>query len=270
MEKGSKMKLSLSGRLVECSGENLLSTGEFLDLAGLSGYDAVDLRASQLNPNTSGDDIDTIRKGLERNHLNLFEAAYRGSLAGDASETFARFAGLVADFGGEGIRISGDAATLKQAARLAAPHGIRILYQMHTGGTFETVASAARAVADIAEPNFGVMPEPANLMMAGETFGETMFEALRGHIFGVHVQTLIMRPDAKQSLMLAGGTEIRYERVPYQKNQQTDFPTFFAALRQVGFDGFVNELEPAPAPEQVEATARSAATFLRPMLNASR
>jgi sugar phosphate isomerase/epimerase len=133
---------------------------------------------------------------------------------------------------------------------------------MHTGGPFETIAAAAQAVAEIAEPNFSVMPEPANLLMAREKFTPDMFAPLCGRIGGVHVQTLEVRPDAKNALKLKDGTEVRYDRVEYADNRQTDFATFFEALRRVGFDGYVNELEPYPGKENLEETVAKAAQFL--------
>ena len=224
------MRLSLSGRLVESGGGTIIAVREFLDLAGACGYDAVDLRATQLGPETAEAELDALRKGLAENELAVFEGAYRGTLDGEGAGAFSRFAGLIADVGGEGIRCGGDLATLKRAAQIAAPHGVRVLYQMHTGGPFETIASAAEAVAEVGEANFGVMPEPANLLLAGQTFAEEMFEPLRGHIFGVHVQTIEVRPDAESSLRLADGTEVKYGRVTYEANTQIDFATFFAAL----------------------------------------
>lgn len=260
------MKLSLSGRLVESGGATIISNGEFLDLAGTCGYDAVDLRATQLTPETGQTELEVLREGLMENDLELFESAYRGDLDAEGEKAFAEFAGLVADLGGQGVRMGGDLATLKRAAQLAAMHGIRILYQMHTGGPFETIASAAAVVAEINEPSFGVMPEPANLLMAGERFSEDMFEPLRGRIFGVHVQTIETGPDKEGSLKLADGTEVKFGRVPYEENKQIDFATFFAALRQVEFDGYVNELEPCPGAEELQETVRRAGAFLRPFL----
>ena len=257
------MKLSLSGRLVESGAGTIVSVREFLDLAGRHGYDAVDLRASQLNPQTTPEELDTIRAGLEANGLAVFEGAFRGTLDPAEHEIFAQFAATVAELGGEGIRVSGSLEVLKQAAQLAAPHGVGILYQMHTGGPFETIAGAARAVAEVDEPNFGLMPEPANLVMARQAFTEDMFEPLRDRIFGVHMQTLEVSADAADALKLADGTEVRYDRVPYEQNTQTDFATFFAALRGVGFDGYVNELEPCPPVEELDETVRLAADFLR-------
>ena len=260
------MKLSLSGRLVESGSETLMPVQDFLQLAARTGYDAVDLRRTQLSPTNTVDEVGAIRAGLADTGLAVFETAYAGSLDGAGAAEFAAFAKRVAGLGGEAIRMGGDLATLKRAAQLSAPHGVRVVYQMHTNGSFETVAMAAQSLAEIDEPNFGIMPEPSNLLMAGEAFEEDMFAPLAGRIFGVHVQTLEVSPDAENALKLCDGTEVRYQRVPYAENHQIDFAMFFAALRNVGFDGFVNELEPCQPLDQLEDTVTAASTFLRPFL----
>ena len=261
------MKLSLSGRLVETAEGTIVSVGEFVELAARCGYDAVDLRFSQLPPDAPEAVWGALRAALSASGLAVFQAAWAGGLeAPDAERTFSGFAGRLAGLGAEGVRMSGDAPTLKLAARLAAPHGLRVHYQMHTDGPFETVAAALRTVEEIGEPNFAVVPEPANLMMAREAFGADMLAPLAGHIGGAHVQTVEVRPDAPDALRLADGTEVRYARVPYDENRQIDFATFFAALRRAGFDGFVNELEPCPGLDALEDTVRRAAEFLRPLI----
>lgn len=260
------MKLSLSGRLVEGGTGTILTAERFLKLARDCGYEAIDLRATQLGPETDAVELEHLRDGLKTHKLELFEGQHRGGLDAVGQEAFSQLAERVAYLGGRGIRVGGDLATLKHACRLAAPHGLRILYQMHTNGPFETVLAAAAAIAEIDEPNFGVMPEPSNLLMAGETFSQDMFAPLTGRIFGVHVQTLEVHPDAPNALRLTDGTEVRYLRVPYAENRQIDFAVFFAALRQAGFSGYVNELEPCPGEAEVEATVSEAAAFLRPLL----
>lgn len=264
------MKLSLSGRLVETGSGPLLALPEFLALASRNGYDAVDLRATQLALDTPDGELTALRQGLEEHGLTVFEGAFRGPVDETNEMTFSEFAARIAALGGTGIRVGGDIATLKRAAQAAAAHGVNVLYQMHTGGPFETIAGAAEAIAEIDQPNFGVMPEPANLLMAGETFSTDMFEPLRGRVLGVHVQTLVVTPDASNRLTLNSGAEVRYTRVPYAENTQIDFETFFSALRQIGFNGFVNELEPCPGLDALATVVAEAASFLRPLLSGTR
>ncbi|OGV70812.1 MAG: hypothetical protein A3K19_26850 [Lentisphaerae bacterium RIFOXYB12_FULL_65_16] len=256
------MKLSLSGRLVESGKETILPVREFLVLAKRHGYAAVDLRATQLGPTTTDADFAALKAALKETGLAVFEGAFGGKLDAAGEKALTEFASRLASLGAKGLRMGGDLATLKRACQVVAPFHLQILYQMHTNSPFETIASTAKAIAEIAEPNFAVMPEPANLLMAREKFTPDMFAPLRGRIGGVHVQTLEVRPDAKNVLKLTDGTEVRYDRVEYADNRQTDFATFFQALKRAGFDGFVNELEPCPGKEKVEETVANAAAFL--------
>ena len=61
------MKLSLSGRLVESAEGPIVPVREFLELAARCGYDAVDLRASQLGPETPEAELGEIRAALAGN-----------------------------------------------------------------------------------------------------------------------------------------------------------------------------------------------------------
>lgn len=256
------MLLSLSGRIVESDGGTTLAIREFLALAKRNGYRAVDLRATQLSAATSDAEVAVIQSALAEADLMLFEGACGGKLDASGECDFTKLAGRLAALKAQGMRMGGDLATLKRACRLAAPFGLKVFYQMHTGGPFETVASARKAIDEIGEPNFAVLPEPSNLLMAREKFSADMLAPLKGKIGGVHIQTIEIRPDAQQALKLLDGTEVRYERVDYEQNNQLDFATFFKALRHVGFTGCVNELEPYPGPEKLESTVAKAAKFL--------
>lgn len=256
------MELSLSGRVVESGSNNILTVREFFELARRNGYKAVDLRASQFSQDTSDAGFNAIKSGLSETGLRVFEGAFNGRLDDAGEKDFIKFAKRLADLKAQGIRMGGDLAVLKRACILAAPLGLKIFYQMHTGGLFETIASTAKAIAEINEFNFAVLPEPSNLFMAREKFSADMLVPLKGRIGGIHVQTIEIHTDAQQTLKLSDGTAVNYERVDYEQNRQIDFPVFFQALRHVGFEGYINELEPCPGGEKLEDTVAKAAKFL--------
>lgn len=262
------MKLSLSGRLVEKSGsQTAVPVPEFIRLAARFGYDAVDLRASQVNPDTPSAVLAEVKSALRSTGLSVFAGQYQGKLADAAEEgRLVAFAARLAELGAYSLRMGAPPPVLKRAAQLVAPLGLRVHYQMHTNSPFETIAGAAAVLAEINEPNFGLVPEPANLSLAGLPFNRDMFAPLRGGIVGVHVQTLVVCSDGANALKLCDGREVRYTRVPYADNRHTPFAVFFDALRQVGFDGYVNELEPMPAEGELENVVREAAAFLKPLL----
>jgi len=262
------MKLSLSGRIVELNGTtSAMSVCDFLHLAARCGYAAVDLRASQLNPKTTPEEIQAIADTLQTLKLDVYAGQYGGPLATPEDEKrLVSFAETLKALGGQGIRMSAAVPVLKRASQLVAPLGLKIQYQMHTNSPFETIVGGAQVVREIGEPNFGLIPEPANFALAGLEFTEEMLEPLRGAIAGVHVQTLTVFPGGAQTLTLSDGRAVSYTRVPYAENRCIPFATFFQALRHVGFDGYVNELEPRPGDGNSEAMALDAANFLKTFL----
>ena len=259
------MKLSLSGRIVELDGKTTaMPTIAFLEMAARCGYDAVDLRASQVMPETPEAELREIKLALAKLNLEFFAGQYNGPLATPEDEkAFVAFAQALKGLGAHGIRMSSQVPVLKRASQLVAPLGLRIQYQMHTNSPFETIVGGAEVVSQIGEPNFGLVPEPANFALAGLSFSEDMLEPLRGAIAGVHVQTLTVFPGGAKTLKLKDGRSVSYTRVPYAQNDCIPFGTFFKALRHVGFDGYVNELEPRPEDGDSEAVAKEAALFLR-------
>lgn len=262
------MKLSLSGRLVEINANTTaMPVGDFLRLAAQTGYDAVDLRGSQLNPETPVSLVAEIKATLAEFKLEVFAGSYGGKLVDrDEEKRFVAFAETLAGLNAFSIRLGAPPETLKRAARLVAPLGLNIYYQMHTNSPFETIDGAAEVIAEINEPNFGLAPEPANLALAGLPFHLNMFDKLRGGMVGAHVQTLIVCGDGEQTLTLRDGRKVRYTRVPYAENSQIPFALFFQALKHAGFDGYINELEPYPADGDCEAVAAEAARFLRSVM----
>ena len=225
------------------------------------------MRASQVKPSTTEAELKEIKRALADLKLDLFAGQYNGPLATPEDEqAFVAFARSLKGLGAHGIRMASAPPVLKRASQLVAPLGLRIQYQMHTNSPFETIAGGAEVVAEIGEPNFGLVPEPANFALAGLEFSEDMLEPLRGAIAGVHVQTLTVFPGGAKTLKLRDGRSVSFTRVPYAQNDCIPFKTFFQALRHVGFDGYVNELEPRPEDGNSEALAMEAASFLRRFL----
>lgn len=258
------MKFSISGRCVlpTKAGAGLaMENAAFLAMAHDVGFDGVDLRWEQVNPTLPAAKVEEVRRicretGLEVAAVNAKDLA---------AEPFRRMIALAQELGCGRIRVRGDVATLQQAADLARPAGIRIAEQMHTGAAFETVAAAGETLARVDRENFGVIIEPANLRMAGDTFTAANFEPLRDRIFWCHVQSIAVAPaeSAEGKVTLRSGVEIGFKRVAIHENTDCDFRGFFAALRGIGFDGYVNCLEPAPAADDWGRFFMDYLSFLR-------
>lgn len=265
------MKFSLSGRCVLPTkpGAGLAMANEaFLAMAHDVGFDGVDLRWEQMNPTVPDAEVEEVRRLCRESGLEVAALNAKDLEPG----MFRRLISLAQELGCSRIRVRGDVAAVQQAADLARPAGIRLAEQMHTGGPLETVA-AARVVLDrVGRGNFGVIVEPANLRMAGESFTPGSFEPIRDVIFWCHVQSLIVVPPegAEGKVKLNSGTELGIRRVPIRDNDDCDFRAFFQALAAVGFDGFVNCLEPAPVSDDWGRFFMDSLAFLRETAGAQR
>ncbi len=259
------MKFSLSGRYVELgAAKHTMTNAQFIELAKRTGYEGVDLRASQLSPDSPPSTLQEVQSALKDTGLHvaimgLKDAGEKGLAALPKVLEMAKelHCGL--------IRIGGDAEFIKKAADLAAPHGIRLGSQMHTGGEFETFALAQQTLARIGRPNFGLITEPANHYMAGDTFTADNFRKIAPQIFASNIQSLVVLPptETASKLKLRSGTTIGYKRLAIQQNTPMNIPAYFAGLRAVGFDGWVNMLEPVPEEKDVEKFAREYLVFLK-------
>ena len=259
------MKFSLSGRFVEMGGGKLaLANTEFIALARRAGYDGVDIRASQLSEDSPPKALEDVMGALKATGLEVAILGMKGT-GDNGLASMPKVIELARTLGCKLLRVGGDVEFMKKAADLAAPHGIRLGYQMHTGGDFETFDVAAQTLARIGRANFGVITEPANHFMAGDPFTADNFRKVASHIFASNIQSLIVLPpaEAPSKLKLRSGKEIGYKRVAIQQNPAMNVPGYFAALRAVGFDGWVNMLEPVPEEKDVEKFAKEYLVYLK-------
>ena len=257
------MKFSLSGRCVLGGGGLLKENAEFLPLAGELGFDGVDLRWEQMNPTLPRAKVDEAKDLCSKHGLEV-AALNSKSLAAD---DFKPVLELAKELGCGRIRVSGDIPTIQAAADMAKPYGIRLGVQMHTNGNYETVALAKDTLAEIGRDNYGVVIEPANLYMAGDAFTAENFALIADKIFWCHIQSLIVFPldQAKGKLTLLDGTQVGYTRVPIRENTGCGLLEFFASLKAVGFNDYINCLEPVPETDDWRGFFADYLAYLREM-----
>jgi len=258
------MKFSLSGRCVLSSEGLLKPNAEFLQFAADLGFDGVDLRREQCNPDMPPAEIAEIKSRCSDLGLEVAALNAKG-ISAEAKDDFTKLLDIAQDLGCGRIRASGDVPTVQAAAELAKPDGIRLGVQMHTNGDYETVALAKETLAEIGRANFGVVIEPANLYMAGDEFSAANFSQIADHIFWCHIQSLIIAPpdQAPSKLKLRDGREVGYQRVPIRENTGCDLPAFFSALKATGFNDYVNCLEPVPDTDDWTAFFSDYLAYLR-------
>jgi len=258
------MKFSLSGRCVlpQKAGQGLLKqNAAFLELAHDVGFDGVDLRWEQMNPSLPDASVEEVRQLCRETGLEVASLNAKGL----DKETFQPLLALAQELDCRRIRVHGDIPSIQKAADWALPSGIQLAEQMHTGGAYESATLAKKTLAEVGRDNFGVIAEPANLRMAGDDFTAENFGLIRNKIFWCHIQSLIVVPlDAAEGRsMLRNGSEVGFTRVPIRENTGCDFRAFFDALKAVGFNGYINCLEPTPAADDWGMFFMDTLAFLR-------
>jgi len=251
------MKLSLSGRVLQGAPE--MTTPDFIRLAADTGYDLVELRANQVPVSSTAQELSALRRVLDDAGVGVSML-----VVGPAAQA-ADWTGVARALGAVNLRVSGTVEELSAAAA-ALPEDLRLVFQMHSGSPFENVALAAESLSRIRSPRFGVMPEPANLLFAGATWSHDLFAPLQGRIYGCNAQSIALDPESPDAVPMNDGTRVPYSRCPWPDNEALGFPAFAAALRAVGYDDFINFIDPFHPDLSVEELARSTAAYARQVL----
>jgi sugar phosphate isomerase/epimerase len=245
-------------------GKLAMPNAEFIAMAKRAGYDGVDIRASQLSHESPPKALEEVKDALKAARIEVAILGLKDAGEKGLAE-LPKVLQIAAELRCGLIRIGGDVEFIKRASDLAAPYGIRLGSQMHTGGEFETFALAEETLERIGRSNFGLITEPANSFMAGDAFTAENFRKVAPHIFASNIQSLIVvcPAETRTRLKLRSGKEIGYKRIPIQQNVAMNIPGYFATLRAVGFDGCVNMLEPVPEEKDVEKFAREYLVYLK-------
>jgi len=239
------MRLSLSARIIEGpQGKFQMSLVEFLDFAKEIGYQGVELRQGQYSAETAPDEADRMKKRLEERGLRC--AFIRAPNVEERSglETFKLYLSMAPILKADVVRFRAtETLWAKRAADLAADRGLRLASQIHTRTRFETVDMALETLKDIKRENFGVIFEPGNLVLAGEDYGKEAIQRLGDKIFAVCVQNIkpVKEPQGEHIIEHKGR---QFTRCLIGDPEGVDFASLFQGLKAIGYQGFVNVLEP--------------------------
>jgi len=233
-----------------------MTTPDFIRMARDTGFDMVELRANQVPLDSAEAELTELRRILDDCGIGVSMI-----VAGDAGQA-ASWAGVARTLGATCLRVSGTVETLAAAAE-SIPDDLRLVFQMHSGSPFENVAMAAESLARIPGGRFGVMPEPANLLFAGETWEDGLFAPLEGRIYGCNAQSIALDPESDATVVMNDGRPVPYSRRAWPDNAELDFPGFVSALRAVGYDDFINFIDPYHPDMSVRDLATSTAAYAR-------
>ena len=248
------MRLSLSGRILQGAPE--MTTPDFIHLARDTGFDMVELRATQVPLESTDSELVDLRRILDDARMGVSMIVIGNA---DQAASWVRIARVL---GATNLRASGTVEALAAAAE-SLPSGLRLVFQMHSGSPFENVAMAADSLAQIPSDRFGLMPEPANLLFAGDTWSDDLFAPLKGRIYGCNAQSIALDAGSDSAVVMNDGRRVPYSRCAWPDNAALGLPGFIAALRAVGYDDFINFIDPSQPGMSVYDLARSTTEYAR-------
>jgi sugar phosphate isomerase/epimerase len=240
----------------------------FEDLAQLAseiGYQALCIRPSQVTVETPDEEIRHMRQILDSYNLQASMVCLRGAIAANTPDSsrllrhFERDLEVAERLGSRLIRISirteEDVRWAQRAADQAQERGICLVHQTHTNSPFETIEQCLEMVARIQRPNFGLVVEPANLLLGGQDYGPEAIQRLGPYIFNVYIQNLRLVEEGGQSIQTNRGI-VHYERLRVGEEGGIDFARFFQGLKSIRYEGFVTSHQPSVAGIDVRKLAQ--------------
>src|SRR5262245_54220041 len=269
------MKLSLSVRVAEapCKTRLTVPFRDLVQLAAELGYRAVCMRASAGGVGTPRPELERMRAEIERAGLavSMVTADCDVPLNNDRGPDSLRRIGPSLDvaeaLGATLVRVclktTADVEPARRAADEAARRGIRLAHQCHTATLFETIEGSLEVLGKIGRANFGLIYEPTNLMLCGQPYGLEALRRLAPHLMNVYVQNHRLDPSGPVALETWCLGERNFHHLPIWEPGGVDFPAVVAALREVGYAGFVTVHQAYGALMGPREAAEGTARYLR-------
>lgn len=274
------MKLSLSVRIVEspCKTRLEIPFSELVAIAKASGYDAICMRAS-------AGGVDSPRRELAGQCALVKEAGLRVSMVtadfdvplnNDRGPDSLRNIGPTLDVAEAldcalvrvCLKRRADIPFARTAADLAARRGIRLAHQCHTATLFEEVDPLLGVLAEIDRPNFGLIYEPANLLLCGQSYGADTLARLRPFLMNVYVQNHRLDPQGPESLTTWCRGAVRFHHLDPWDLGGVDFRLVLAGLAAIDYQGYftIHQAQGITTATEAAQFAARCADFVRSLM----
>ena len=275
------MKLSLSSRIAESFYDKTIATLPFEDVAQLAkenGYRAICMRASVAGIQSSIDRVKSVRQTLDQQGLRVsmvtgdFAIPENLEPGPGVLRNITPFLNLAEAFACDLLRVcmkrEEDIAWAQRASDEAAERGMRLAHQCHVASLFETIEGSLDVLERVNRPNFGIIYEPANLKMCGETYGIEALNAFKPYLFNVYLQNYLDNPDGKEHIETWVRGLYRFDHIPLHDPRGVDWRQVFDALDAVGYDGYVTVHQALAEIMAPAEAAQVSADFLRSLREA--
>lgn len=245
------MKLSLSVRIAEAACKTKLNI-PFADLASMAadlGYQALCMRASVAGVQSTDAELAEVRSIVDRAGLTVsmvtadMNIPQNNDQSPQALQDFGPTMHVAEMLGSPLIRVclkqESDIPHAQRACDQAAERGMQLVHQFHPACLFEEVERSIEVLKKIDRPNFGVIYEPASLLMCGQEYGAPVIRQILPWLKNVYVQNLVITeagPDHLETWCLG---DRPFELLPYwdDSGRGIDFRQVLAGLNEVGYDG---------------------------------
>ena len=244
------MKMSLSVRIAEAACKTKLNV-PFAELVGLAsdlGYRGVCMRASAGGVDTPRSSLESMRREVENAGLRVTmvtadsDVPLNNERGPDSLRDIGPSLDVAESLGCDLLRVclkkEDDIPHARRAADLAADRNIRLAHQCHTTTLFEKIDASLHVLEQIDRPNFGLIYEPANLMLCGEPYGAAALRRLQPWLMNVYVQNHQLDPDGPVALETWCLGERRFHHIPIWTTGGVDFESVLSGLQAIGYDGF--------------------------------
>lgn len=257
------MLLSLSGFLFEDDyASQSVPFARFCEIAASTGYGGIELRRTQVNPDTPAHE--------RREQLRIANAAglcvtcltTRGMHAEgpERDEFFDRYLGLCADLECGLLKTGGEPEWMHTAAEKAKPYGVVLAVNNHVGTITETVAGTREHLRAVDHPNAGLLYDCLHLMVTGEDYLGCIEEfAPCTHNILVHS---LRQQQAGEPVTLEKAGKTWTAALPDEPGVQC-WSDVFKRFRAAGYDGPVTVIESGWPAGEAEEVARRCACAVR-------
>ncbi len=257
------MKLSLSGFLFEDNySSQSISFDEFCSLARDAGYDGVELRRTQVNPQTTTSQRRQILHTVRKHGLVVTCITARGLAEQDPDRqsSFESYLELCADLDCHLMKIGGNPSWLHHAAQQAEQYEVTLAINNHVGAPTETIAGTHQYLREVNHPNFGLLYDAMHLSISGEPYLECI-DDFYPYTRNILIHSLRPANDDEIPTMEHRGTKW-VSALPDERGVQ-DWPAVFARFKRLGYNGLVTVIESGWAAHKRKQVAYHCAKVLQ-------
>jgi sugar phosphate isomerase/epimerase len=271
------MKLSLSVRVAESFSDKRKTTMSIDELIGMAkqfGYEALCMRASQAGTHSPPELIREMRAKIDAASLRVsmvtgdFAVPSNNEEGPQCLRNITPYLDLAEAFGSNLIRVcikkDEDIPFARKASDEANERSIRLAHQSHCASLFETVEGSLRVLEQVARPNFGIIYEPANWLIAQEDYGRETIRKLKPYLFNVYIQNHRLTPDGSAQVVTWKRGAVPLKHIGVWEPGGVDVAEMFAGLYEAGYEGYVTVHQAFGDVMPVEEAVRRSYEYLKP------